>query len=117
MLRLLPGERVVGAARANEDSSVLLASRCGQVKRLAAGSLRACNRGDLGQIGLRFHQREDELVDLREGHAATLGLLLSQGRSLRLSGNQLIMEDSSGSGLQLQLRTGQQVEELIPLTN
>ena len=56
-------------------------------------------------------------MDLREGHAATLGLLLSQGRSLRLSGNQLIMEDSSGSGLQLQLRTGQQVEELIPLTN
>jgi DNA gyrase subunit A len=46
LLRLLPGETVVGAAGVSPDGFVLLASRSGQLKRMAANSLRRCQRGD-----------------------------------------------------------------------
>ena len=72
LLRLLPGERVVGAARAAAGGSVLLASRRGQVKRLQLESLRPCQRGAMGQIGLRFLERDDALVDLQAGDAGVI---------------------------------------------
>jgi DNA gyrase subunit A len=85
LLRLLPGERVVGAACVDPGTDVLLVSRHSQLKRLEVESLRRCERGDLGQIGLRFRQREDELVDLQAGSAAIMALRFSTGRSLRLA--------------------------------
>ncbi len=85
LLRLLPGESVVGAACVDPGTDVLLVSRHSQLKRLEVESLRRCERGDLGQIGLRFRQREDELVDLQAGNTAIVGLRFSTGRSLRLA--------------------------------
>lgn len=117
LLRLLPGERVVGAARAAAGGSVLLASRRGQVKRLQLESLRPCQRGAMGQIGLRFLERDDALVDLQAGDAGVIGLTLegAEGRSLRLAADQLPAEDCGGSGLALPLKAGDAVRELVPL--
>jgi len=117
LMRLLPGERVVGAASSDSDGDVVLASRLGQLKRLAVESLRLCQRGDLGQIGLRFLDRSDELVDLQGPAPAVMGVVLAggNGRSLRLKLATIPLEDTSGSGLSLGLAPGQQVQELVPL--
>ncbi|MFN5163456.1 MAG: DNA topoisomerase (ATP-hydrolyzing) subunit A, partial [Cyanobacteriota bacterium] len=48
LLRLLPGESVVGASCVAAGDTVLLATRLGRVKRLALSELRLCQRGDLG---------------------------------------------------------------------
>ena len=117
LMRLLPGERVVGAASSPASGIVVLASRLGQLKRLALESLRLCQRGDLGQIGLRFLDRSDELVDLQGPGPSVMGVMLAGGNglSLRLKLAAVPLEDTSGSGLSLGLATGQQVQELVPL--
>jgi DNA gyrase subunit A len=115
LIRLLPGERVVGAAAASAEGAVLLASRQGQLKRLSVTGLRRCERGDLGQIGVRFLERGDSLVDLQEDSAAVLGVVLGEGRSLRLLTDQLNPEDSTGAGQGLGLKPSELVQELIPL--
>ncbi len=117
LLRLLPGERVVGAARASAGGHVLLASRRGQVKRLRLDSLRPCRRGAMGQIGLRFLERDDALVDLQPCDTSVIGVVLagSEGRSLRLTVASLAPEDCSGSGESLTLKAGDAVAELVPL--
>jgi DNA gyrase subunit A len=117
LMRLLPGEEVVGAASVPSGGEVLLASRMGQLKKLRVASLRLCQRGDLGQIGLRFLQRADELVDLRGTETSVVGVRLrgGDGRHLRWSVASLASEDSATPGIQLPLRGGESVGELVPL--
>jgi DNA gyrase subunit A len=116
LLRLLPGERVVGAAVAPADGQVLLATRQGRVKRLAMASLRPCQRGDLGQIGIRFLDREDQLVDLRPDGTPLVGVRVA-GRdgSLRFAPAALAVEDTDGTGEALDLPAGLGLEGLVPL--
>jgi DNA gyrase subunit A len=119
LLRLLPGEAVVGAAcvPGGGEGGVVLASRGGQLKRLRLADLRLCQRGDLGQIGLRFHSRGDALVDLCGDDVTLLGLRLEGGvgRSARLRPGELPAEDGTGTGLQLALAASESVQELVPL--
>ena len=117
LMRLLPGEDVVGAASVQSGGEVLLASRMGQLKKLRVESLRLCQRGDLGQIGLRFLQRTDQLVDLRgtEGSVVAVRLSGREGRHLRWSLANLASEDGTTTGIQLPLRAGESVVELVPL--
>ena len=115
LLRLLPGETVVGAAGVTADGCVLLVSRSGQLKRLAVNSLHRCQRGDLGQIGVRFAQRGDQLIDLREDHSRVVASVLSDGRSLRLDTAELISEDDTGSSQPLGLGGNEVMAELVPV--
>ncbi|MBM5819964.1 MAG: DNA topoisomerase 4 subunit A [Cyanobacteria bacterium K_DeepCast_150m_m2_101] len=116
LLRLLPGEAVVGAAGVSPDGCVLLASRSGQLKRLAVNSLRRCQRGDIGQIGMRFSQRGDQLIDLREDRSAVVSAVLSDGlSSLRLDTSELQAEDDTGSGQDLGIGGHEALTELVPL--
>jgi DNA gyrase subunit A len=117
LLRLLPGEAVVGATCVSPDTTVLLATRLGRVKRLAVAELRPCRRGDLGQIGLRLLEREDAVVDLQGDGSPLIGVLLSgtPARSLRLATADLASEDVGGAGLDLGLPAGSGLEALVPL--
>ena len=117
LMRLLPGESVVGAATTSGDGAVLLATAAGQIKRLAVGSLRSCQRGDLGQIGLRFNQRNDQVVDLQGLNNSIVAALLSGGDSLRFNPQDLTAEDERGSGESLPLKQGSRLDALIPLIN
>ncbi|CAK6697200.1 DNA topoisomerase (ATP-hydrolyzing) [Synechococcus sp. CBW1107] len=117
LLRLLPGETVVGAAGVNPEGCVLLASRSGQLKRLQVSSLRRCQRGDIGQIGVRFQERDDQLIDLREDRSTVLAAVLSDGRSLRLNTAELQAKDDTGSGQHLGLGSNETMTELVPLLN
>jgi DNA gyrase subunit A len=117
LLRLLPGERVVGATCVGATDSVLLATQLGRIKRLAVAELRHCQRGDLGQIGLRFLERGDRVVDLQSDGSAVIGVLLAGTplRSLRLQTSAIPSEPSSGSGLDLNLPSGTTIAALVPL--
>jgi DNA gyrase subunit A len=114
LLRLLPGEAVVGACSATAEGAVLLASRRGQIKRLAVAELRSCQRGDMGQIGLRFNHRDDTLVALSAA-TSLVAVVLGNNRSLRLQPGDLELQDSSGTGLQLELAGHQELQTLVPL--
>jgi DNA gyrase subunit A len=115
LLRLLPGEAVVGAVGLSEGGSVVMASRQGLIQRLPLDSLRRCQRGDIGQIGVRFEQRGDQLVDLCNGSQPLLGVLLADGRSLRLDLTDITTEDTTGTSQDLKLGSKNQVQELVPM--
>jgi len=115
LLRLLPGEAVVGAAGVMPDGCVLLASRSGQLKRLAVNHLRRCQRGEIGQIGMRFSQHGDQLIDLREDNSPVVAAVLSDGRSLRLNTAELQAGDDTGSGQPLGIGGNEAVVGLVPL--
>jgi DNA gyrase subunit A len=121
LLRLLPGEQVVGAACVAAEASVLLATGQGRLKRLAVEEIRPCQRGDLGQIGLRLVERSDRVVDLRGGDGSVVGVLLAGGapgaapRSLRLLSADLEAEDAAGTGRDLGLPEGWTITGLVPL--
>jgi DNA gyrase subunit A len=116
LMRLLPGEAIVGAADVGASGAVLLASRLGQIKRLQVDQLRPCLRGDLGQIGLQFNNRSDALVDLQSDAAGVVGVRLANSSiNLRLACPELPLDDPMASGLQLSLANGQELSELVPL--
>jgi DNA gyrase subunit A len=115
LMRLLPRETVVGAACGSADGTLLLASRRGQIKRLPITSLRLGQRGDLGQIGLGFGQRDDQLSDLQDGDSKLVAIVLKDGRSIRLATQSLEAQDCSGTGITLDLKADEAINELIPL--
>jgi DNA gyrase subunit A len=117
LLRLLPGEAVVGAVGLHEDGSVVMASREGLIHRLPLDNLRRCQRGGIGQVGARFEQRDDQLVDLCNGSQPLLGVLLADGRSLRLDAAEPQAKDETCSDQELSIDGGGNatVTELVPL--
>lgn len=119
LLRLLPDEEVIGAACGAAASSVLLVSRAGRLKRLRLDGLRLCQRGDLGQIGLRLPDRSDRLVDLCGDASPLIGVRLAgtASRSLRLQLADLAEQDAAGEGQDLPLAADDAVRELVPLIN
>lgn len=116
LMRLLPGETIVGAAVTAADAEVLLISALGQLKKLAVSNLRLCQRGDLGEIALRFSNRNDQLVDLRACDIEMVAVETQTG-SIRLQTNSLLAEDSRGTGLNLELPKTEKVTRLLPLNN
>ena len=109
LLRLLPGEAVIGAAAVNDSGAVCLATQQGSIKRLAASDIRQCNRGDIGQICMRFEQRGDQVIDLQNSSAGVLGALLNDGRSVRIDSAELAETQ------QLGLSSKESLSELVPL--
>jgi len=116
LMRLLPGETIVGAAVTAADADVLLISALGQLKKLAVSNLRLCQRGDLGEIALRFSNRNDQLVDLRACDVELVAVETQTG-SIRLQTDSLLAEDSRGTGLNLELPKTEKVTRLLPLYN
>ncbi|WP_341883482.1 DNA topoisomerase (ATP-hydrolyzing) [Synechococcus sp. UW140] len=116
LMRLLPGETIVGAAVTAADAEVLLISALGQLKKLAVSNLRLCQRGDLGEIALRFSNRNDQLVDLRACDVELVAVETQTG-SIRLQTDGLSAEDSRGTGLNLELPKTEKVTRLLPLNN
>jgi DNA gyrase subunit A len=115
LLRLLPGEQVVGSASVSPEGCVLLASSSGQLKRIAVNDLRRGQRNDIGQIGMRFSQRGDQLIDLQEYDNPVVAAVLKDGRSMRLNTAELKTEDDTGSGQELGISGDEAVKELVPL--
>ena len=104
---------MIGAAAVDDNGDVWLATKHGSIKQLAAAEIRECNRGDIGQICMRFDQRDDQVVDLQSSNAGVLGALLSDGRSLRIDSAELA--GSPDGTQQLGLGSKEALAELVPL--
>ncbi|MEB3234385.1 MAG: DNA topoisomerase (ATP-hydrolyzing) [Cyanobacteriota bacterium] len=116
LMRLLPGESIVGAAEVGASGAVLMASRLGQIKRLEVAQLRPCLRGDLGQIGLHLSNRNDSLVDLVGDANPIVSVRLASGSAnLRLNSSELPLENAASAGQPLNLGDAQDIAELVPL--
>lgn len=113
LLRLLPHETIVGAACCGGTSQLLLATRHGQLKRLPVEQLAPNRRGDLGQIGLRFLERSDELLGLWPvADHPCFTLLTTDHRSGRFSWGQAPVQECSGVGESL-LPAGVELADVI----
>ncbi|HRD41203.1 MAG TPA: DNA topoisomerase 4 subunit A [Prochlorococcaceae cyanobacterium AMR_MDS_5431] len=115
LLKLLPGESVVGATCIEDQSSLILATAKGQIKRLSCSSLKVTERGHLGQLGLPFRKKGDALVDLQSTSLGIVSGQLSSGRSFRLQISDYDIENTLGFGQQIQLARGERIKRLIPL--
>jgi hypothetical protein len=113
--------RVENATLDTEAASLLPNWTVGHVLGHVVGNARAfirvvdaASRGDIGQIGLRFEQRGDQLVDLCNGSQPLLGVLLADGRSLRLDATSLDPDNGAGTVTNLSLGAKDQITELVP---
>ncbi len=110
--RALPRRQRAGGGQQHQPAAALIARR-------NSGGGRARDRwrqrGDIGQIGLRFSERGDQLVDLGDGTQPLLAGLLSDGRTLRLDTAELQAEDDTGSGQEQGTGGNEAVTELMPL--
>ncbi|QEY32580.1 DNA topoisomerase 4 subunit A [Synechococcus sp. RSCCF101] len=116
LTRLLPGETMVGAVSGAADDAVLLTSGRGQLNRRRIGSLRSCQRGDLGEIGLRFRHRDDHLISLNSARSALLAVVLAGGGgSLRLATADLPGDADGETGMALAIPADGRVEQVVDL--
>ena len=115
LLRLLPGERWWAPPPWPPAGTCCWPAVVGQLKRLAVENLRPCQRGDLGQIAIRFRDRQDALVDLCGAETAWCSVVISEVRSVRLATADLERQDSSGDGELLGLGARETVQALVPL--
>ena len=113
LLRLLPGEAVIGAAAVNDSGAVCLATQQGSIKQLPASEIRQCNRGDIGQIGMRFEQRGDQVVDLRHSNSVLLAVIFSDGSNMRIDSKEIGAEEIK---LGVNSRKKISIVQLEPLT-
>ena len=84
LLRLLPGETVIGAAAVTDSGAVCLATQQGLIKQLAASEIRQCNRGDIGQICMRFEKNDRLQSAVFLQKSGLLSATLTNGNSMRL---------------------------------
>ena len=112
LLRLLPGEVIIGAAAINASTDFLIASKNGLIRRIPACSIRKCSRGAIGQVIPNLLQRDELLHSLHSGNCAIVATTTQSGKSARLNTSELIEEEQKRL-----FPAGQKEElnELIPL--
>ncbi|KZR79388.1 MULTISPECIES: DNA gyrase/topoisomerase IV subunit A [Prochlorococcus] len=121
-MRLLPEEMIVGAVSCppNCESTVLLATRLGKFAKILVSSIRVCQRGDLGEIGLTIKdssqdQDQDRVVDICNGNRL-VGLVSSQGRHARIEAGKLELTIPIKPSLNIvELKDNEEIQKLVPL--
>ncbi|HGY5539853.1 MAG TPA: DNA gyrase/topoisomerase IV subunit A [Prochlorococcus sp.] len=119
-MRLLPGEEVIGgiACPPNTENNLLLATRLGKIAKISISSVRVCNRGDLGEIGLSIKDSKiikDRVVDICNGDGL-VGLISNQSRHGRLEASQLKQTIASKPNTNaIRLKDKEEIQELVPL--
>ena len=119
-MRLLPEEMVVGAVSCppNCESTVLLATRLGKFAKILVSSIRVCQRGDLGEIGLTIKDSsrdQDRVVDICNGNRL-VGLVSSQGRHGRIEAGKLELTIPIKPSLNIvELKDNEEIHKMVPL--
>ncbi len=128
-MRVLPGETLVGAISTpsrtgkdgtsnNDDTNhgtLLIGSRCGDLRKLDLSTLRRCRRGDLGDMALTLDGPDntpDRVVTVC-GNTELVGVVSSKGRHGRLLSDTISRDLSQPT--QLSLKGDESLIELIPL--
>jgi len=63
-IRLNDNDRLVGVKRCNNDENILLITKKGLLSRFNEKEIRKTGRNSMGVIGIRFKDKDDEVVDL-----------------------------------------------------
>ena len=120
-MRLLPGENTIGAisARPNNQSNLLLGTKLGSIIRLSIDSIRLCQRGDLGEIGLPLKDSSksdfDRIIDICNGDII-VGITTSQGRFGRIKSQEIdISTPKEIKKISLELKPNENLEIFVPL--
>lgn len=119
-MRTMPGELIIGAVSTiNQDKTTLvIATKYGNVKKIILDSIRICKRGDLGEISIALHdskKQKDRVIGIYNGNL--LGNFISnKGRNARIDPNQL-NKDLSTNNQHLDLKEDEYLEKIIPLIN
>ncbi len=99
VMRLRPQETLVGCVPQAAGADLLLISAEGWAKRLPGHLLRLAQRGDLGNIGLRFQSKQDRLVAITGAPAkGLLGLYTSHQRLIWIPVGQISIWGIDSSG-------------------
>ena len=99
LLRLLPGEAIVGGTCVMPGDILILLTQRGQLKRLCVDHLRVGHRGSLGQVGIRFLSRDDALLAMCQQASPLVTVLFKDGRSCRIACQDLPLQDCSSPGV------------------
>jgi DNA gyrase subunit A len=114
-IRLLPGELIVGAEAIAPGGQVITVSRLGKLKILNTGSLRYCERGDIGQIGVRFEERSDQLIHMQKHERNLISFIFKDGRSLRIAIDaEMTLKSSNDESLVYEVNIDEEFD-VIPL--
>ena len=116
-MRIRKQETIVGCATLPEDDDLLLVSAKGYAKRMAVGTLRRANLGELGTQAFQFRTKSDTL-------AAMIAMPLDEEVILLTNGNHMVRvnveavpaegRDGAGDRL-LKLPANEQIVSVIPL--
>ncbi|WP_236629508.1 DNA gyrase/topoisomerase IV subunit A [Synechococcus sp. BS55D] len=115
LLRLLPGEQVVGVAAVSPKDYLWLANYSGIIKRLAAENIRRCKRGHCGQIGLSTRGKNDQMIGLEADKYAIMSIEISDGRSLRVKQSNPRGEEIEEIDRDINIDKSEGVVRLVPL--
>jgi len=115
LMRLLPGETVVGAVALEDTGSVIAASSHGLIKELRLKDLRRCERGNIGQIGMHLKQPKDDLVNICDSKSKIIAIQLDDGRGMRLSKAWLETVQNDTRGRELELGPNRKIIDLVPI--
>ncbi len=111
-MKLFPTEKTIGAITVTQesDSSLILASRKGQLFKSELNSIRICQRGNMGQM-LKSHlntiNNSNEIIDICASNQL-IGLVTDSGRYGRVEGETLRYKE-------LILKENENLSGLVPL--
>ncbi len=118
MMKTLPGEVIIGAVENSKitNNQLVLVTKYGKLKRIDFNSLRLCQKGDLGEIGIELKDSNkliDRVVDVYNGKR--LGSIISsEGRTARIAPDNL-KEKSNLQQTSIALKENEYIKKIIPL--
>lgn len=84
LLRLLPGEEVIGAAAVSENDHLWIATREGVLKKSIVDNIRQNVRGDIGSFCIKVTGQSERVVDIQRSSSDILAIVTTAGSNLRL---------------------------------
>jgi DNA gyrase subunit A len=96
LMKLLPGEEVIGWTAARASLDIVLVSRHSRARRVEITSLRQSTKGSLGEMALKFQRQDDDLIAVAPADVKIHAGILSDGRNARPGKADL---DGVGEGL------------------
>ena len=92
-MRLLPSEAIVGAISSNDlvTDNIILFTKKGKFRKINTAHLRACKRGDLGNIGIKLNETKkdsDYVVNISNG-SNLIGIITNENRNARIEGSSI----------------------------
>ncbi|WP_413315480.1 DNA gyrase/topoisomerase IV subunit A [Prochlorococcus sp. SS52] len=120
MIKLFPGENIIGAltTKEKENCNIILISEKGTVIKHSLKSIKESSKGDLGEIGISFKDKNNQKDRLIQTYNAKqlVGIKTNQGKHGRVSSNQIEkLKFNEEQKKAFNLEKNELLEKIIPL--